>query len=206
MGYGLMGYNDNRRPSAKAIAEENERMRLRQQHFQLAAEYVAVEFAKIPEVQRVALFGSVAAPLFEEIPRFRRYRIHRVAILHECKDVDIAVWVDDLSCLKTLQRARGQALNYLMAEQDIGVAHHQVDVFVMDPGTGDYIGNLCSFGACPKGKQDCWVPGCGQTPFLKVYEDFTLNKDALSPEKTVVLYDRDERVLVGLSLPAGDKS
>lgn len=194
MGYGLMGYNDNRQPSAKAIAEENERMRLRQQHLRIAAEHVVAELAKIQEVRRVVLFGSVAAPLFEEIPRFRQYRIHRVTILHECKDVDIAVWIDDLSCLKALQKARGKALNDLMAEQNIGVAHHQLDTFIINSGTGDYMGNLCSYGTCPKDKKDCLVQGCGQTPFLKVYEDFILNNDALSPEKTVVLYGRDETI------------
>src|SRR3990172_3032957 len=98
MGYGLMGWNDNRRPSAKAIAEENEGMRRRQEQFRMAAEFVAAAFGELPQVQQVALFGSVALPLFEEIPRFRRYRIHQVAILHECKDVDLAVWVSDLNC------------------------------------------------------------------------------------------------------------
>lgn len=118
MGYGLTGYNDNRRPSARAIAEQNELMRLRQQQFKLAAEYVAAEFARIAAIHRVVLFGSVAMPLFEEIPRFQRFRMHRIPILHECKDVDLAVWVSDLSCLKEMQRARGQALNHLDRPRD----------------------------------------------------------------------------------------
>ncbi len=115
--------------------------------------------------------------------------MHRVAILHECKDVDLAVWVSDTTCLKALQRARGQSLNYLYAEREIGVAHHQVDVFIIDPDTDRYIGNLCSYGVCPKGKDDCYVAGCGDIPYLKLYEDFRFHDDALSPERVVVLYD-----------------
>ncbi len=185
-----MGYNDQRRPSAKAIAEENERMRLRQEHFRIAAECIAEAFSHVPQVQKVVLFGSVAVPLFEEVPRFRRYRMHRVPLLHECGDVDLAVWVSEASCLKTLQKARGLALNYLLDAQDIGVAHHQVDTFLMDNATDRYIGNLCYFGTCPKGKEDCRVTGCGDTPFLKVYEEFRLRDDALLPDKTITLYDR----------------
>lgn len=192
MGYGLMGYNERRRPSAKAIEEENSFMRLRQEHFRIAAERVAAAFADVHGVQRVVLFGSVAAPLREEVPHYGRFRMHGVSVLHECKDVDLAAWVSNLSCLRALQKARGQALNCLYAEKQIGVAHHQVDVFIIDAGTGKYVGNLCSFGACPKGKNDCYVQGCGETPYLKLYENFALHEDALSPMKTTVLFQRCE--------------
>jgi hypothetical protein len=188
-----MGYNDGRRPSAKAIVKENEGMLARQAQFRTAAEYVAAAFAEVPAVRRVALFGSVASPLAEEIPAYGRFRMHRMPVLHECKDVDLAVWLEDYGCLKAIQKARGQALNYLYGLRQIGVAHHQVDVFIIDAATGDYAGNLCCFGTCPKGKEDCWVSGCGDTPFLKKYERFTFHKDAaLSPAKSVVLFDRDK--------------
>ncbi len=108
---------------------------------------------------------------------------------HECADIDLAVWVDDLTVLKSLQRARGQALNFLMAAHGIGVAHHQVELFIMEPGTDRYLGRLCTFGTCPKGKHDCRTPGCGKTPFLKMIDGFTLHRDALNPAKTIHLYD-----------------
>jgi len=91
--------------------------------------------------------------------RFRRCRKHGVAILRECRDVDPAVWASDTKCLKALQKARGQALDYLFAERQIGAAHRQVGVFIINPGTGRRIGNLCSYGTCPKGKDDCYDPG-----------------------------------------------
>lgn len=74
----------------------------------------------------------------------------------------MAVWVSDLSCLKAIQKARSQALNNLLAEKQIGVAHHQVDIFVMEPKTNRYLGRLCIFGSCPKGEDKCRISGCGE--------------------------------------------
>jgi hypothetical protein len=37
-----------------------------------------------------------------------------------------------------------------------------------------YLGRLCYFAQCPKGKPDCRVEGCGAMPFLKQHEDFVL--------------------------------
>ena len=50
------------------------------------------------------------------------------------------------------------------------VAAHQVDVFVLEPGTDRCLGRLCGFNACPKGKRERLVPGCGGTPFLRQHE------------------------------------
>ncbi len=70
--------------------------------------------------------------------------------------------VTDLENLKSLQRARSRALTALLEDHRIAVAHHQVDLFLMEPGTDRYLGRLCPFGQCPKGKPECFVPGCGQ--------------------------------------------
>jgi hypothetical protein len=177
-------------PDRDEIAEENRLLLNDQYRFRRAAEYVAEAFGRLPVVQKVVLFGSVAVPLKKEIPRFRKFRRAGVAVFHECKDVDLAVWVLDLSDLKSLQRARGQALNDLFAETEIGVAHHQVDVFLLEPGTDRYLGRLCCFGQCPKGKPDCLVPGCGTPLFLRQFEDFRLDSGVLHPSRTVVLFDR----------------
>jgi hypothetical protein len=121
-------FDDYSPPTSREIAEENRLLLRRHREFRLAAEYVAAAFAALPPVHKVVLFGSVAVPLKKEIPRFRKFRRHGQPLWHECMDVDLAVWLDDLSILKSLQRARGQALNRLLAEKDAGVAHHQVDV------------------------------------------------------------------------------
>ena len=178
------------KPSCRQIAETNDAMLPRQQQFRLAAEFAARAFADVPGVEKVALFGSVAQPLNEAVPRFREFRRAGVAVLHECKDLDIAVWLSDLACVPVLRRARGQCVNDLLRERNVGVAHHQLDVFLLEHGTDRYLGRLCTFGTCPKdGKLECFVPGCGETPFVRQHEDFVLADDALRADRVVVLHD-----------------
>jgi hypothetical protein len=173
------------------IAEENRLLRKRQDDFRRAAEYVASAFSQIPAVSKVVLFGSVALPLKKEVPRFRKFRRAGIKIWHECKDVDLAVWIDDLNCVNLLGKARGRAVNQLFDDTGIGVAHHQVDVFIMQPETDRYLGRLCCFGQCPKGKPECRVPGCGATPFLQQHKKFVLHARALAPQRVILLYERE---------------
>jgi len=105
----------------------------RQRDFRAAAEYVAEALARLPVVRKIVLFGSVVAPLKKEVPRFREYRRAEIEVWHECWDADLAVWTSDLASLRSLQQARSQALNDLLTEKSIGVAHHQVEIFLMSP-------------------------------------------------------------------------
>jgi hypothetical protein len=170
------------------IRETNRYLRKRQQEFRRAAEVVAGELAKLPQIQKVVLFGSVAMPLQKEIPRFREYRRKHIAMWHECADVDLAVWLSDLDHQKSLQRTRSCALNELLEAEEIGVAHHQVAIFLMDADR--YLGRLCHFGQCPKdGKRDGLINRCGQKQFLQQHDGFVLQPDSLAPDKSVVLFD-----------------
>jgi hypothetical protein len=177
-------------PSREELAEENRWMLRRQEEFRLAAEYVAAGFAEFEPVQKIVLFGSVASPLEEEIPRFRKFRRAGQMLLYECKDVDLAVWLTDLTILKSLQRARSQAVNRLFADHEIGVAHHQVEVFLMAPETNAYLGRLCNFGECPKDRRECLVRNCGAVKFLRQIEGFTFHADALAASGAITLFDR----------------
>jgi hypothetical protein len=171
--------------------EEQDRLLLRrQEELRTAADFVAAAFARLPFVERVVLFGSVARPLQKEVPRFREFRRAGVALWHECKDVDLAVRLSDLSGLETLQKARGNALNDVFALAEVGVAHHQVDVFLFEPGSDRYLGRLCRFGTCPKGKPECRAPGCGAALFLQQHEGFVFDPRSLAPERSRVLFDR----------------
>jgi len=195
-------FEDNHElPIEHRIANENRKILRRQQEFRTAAEYVAAAFARVPEVKKVVLFGSVALPLEKEVPRFWKFRRAGIPIWRECRDADIAVWLSNLGCLRTLRRAAALVLNVLLYERDIGVAHHQLDIFIMEPGSDRFLGNLCCFGECPKGKPECDVPGCGATPFLRQHEKFSFNPTSLQPEKVVVLFDRrggaDHRTMGG---------
>ncbi len=112
-------------------------------------------------------------------------------MLHECKDVDLAVWLDHTDRLDALGRARNLAVNDLHARTGVGVAHHQVDVFLFAPATDTYLGRLCSYASCPKGKPECEVPGCGAVPLLKQHADFQIYPDALAEGRILRLFDRD---------------
>jgi hypothetical protein len=177
-------------PKHQEIVDENDRMLRRQREFRVAAEYVAEAFAQFEPVQRIVLFGSAALPLEQKVPRFKKSRRAGRPIFHECADVDLAVWLTDLTILKSLQRARSQALNDLFADQEIGVAHHQVDVFLMAPETDAYLGRLCNFAECPKGKPECLVQDCGAVKFQRQIEGFSFRPDALSRSKSIVLFER----------------
>ncbi len=172
------------------IEEKNRGALARQQTFREAAHAVAAALATIPAVHKVMLFGSVAAPLQREVPRFRRLRRARVEILHECKDVDLALWISDFADLRSLKRAAARALTeWQSAHPDArGVAHHQVDTFLLDASTNAFRGNLCHYGQCPKGKPECTVAGCGATRFVQIREGLDFKHDA--PAAGTVLFDR----------------
>jgi hypothetical protein len=183
-----MGEAMPRKPSRREIAEEDRRQ-LKQQHdFRVAADAVAAALASFPEVEKIALFGSVARPLVREVPRFQPYRRLGIEVLHECSDVDLAVWLTRVDRLRDLGRARSKTTSRLFDSVGVGVAHHQVDVFLFAVSDGRYLGRLCTFASCPKGKPDCRVPGCGATAFLKQHEGFALAADAL--DNAVILFDR----------------
>lgn len=159
----------------------------RYEQFRTAANYVAAAFASVAAVKRVAFFGSVLAS------PGRAWRNTRgTSAIHEPKDVDLAVWIDDATELNQLRVARSRAVNQLFEEAGIGVAHHQVDVFLLDATTGRYLGRLCCFNQCPKGKRECQVSDCGKVPFMQQHDGFVFQADTLRPSRISVLYDRGQ--------------
>lgn len=154
-----------------------------------------------PAVRAIALIGSVARPLWKEVPRFREYRRLRIELWHECSDLDLAVWLDSLDGLNVLRRACARALQVRFeAGASFGIVDHQVDTFLFEPGSQRYLGRLCSFNQCPKGKRDCLVPGCGAVPYVKMIEDFVPRDDILAD--AVMLYERGiGRVRFAADLP-----
>jgi hypothetical protein len=120
-----------KRPTRQEIAAQDRQMLDRQAQFRLAADAVTAALARVPEVEAVVLIGSVARPLWREVPRFQSFRHWDIPVWHECKDVDLAVWLDRLDRLQTLNRARSMALHELFKGKQIGVAHHQVEIFIL---------------------------------------------------------------------------
>lgn len=188
----------------RADIEEQDRYLLNQQRqFRTAADIVTDAAMAFPEVKAVAVIGSVAKPLWKEVPRFREFRREGIEVWHECKDLDLAIWLDSQHRLGELRRARDLALRRAYeAGEGPGVAGHQVDVFLFEPGSDRYLGRLCKFNRCPKGKPDCAVAGCGAIPFNKRIEGFTPYADILAGVDRAMLYERGlGRLRSALDLP-----
>jgi hypothetical protein len=187
------------------VASDNAYQLRRYRDFRRAADAVAAAWRTHPEVLAVALIGSVARAPWKEVPRFADYRRAGIEIWHECKDVDLALRLADLVNLDALRRAKDIALRELHESGGPGVASHQADVFVLDAGSDRYLGRLCGFNRCPKGKPACLVPGCGATPFLRQHDGFRWRPETLAPDRCVWLFDRASgavRLAADLPLPA----
>lgn len=175
----------------------------RQHEFRMAANVVTDALMGFDEVEAVAVIGSVAKPLWKEVPRFREFSRAGVKVWHECKDLDLAVWLSSLGRLGELRRTRDIALRDAHADGDgPSVTGHQVEVFLFEPESDRYLGRLCSFNICPKGKPDCAVPGCGAVPFNKTVAGFEPYADLLTPAAHAMLYRRGRgRLMSALDLP-----
>jgi hypothetical protein len=186
------------------VEEQNSHLLERQRQFRVAADIVCEAFSGFPEVQSVAVIGSVAKPLWKEVPRFRAFRRAGIEVWHECADLDLAVWLEAQHRLGEMRRARDRALRQAYeAGTGPGVVGHEVDVFLFEPESDRYLGRLCDFNQCPKGKRDCLAPGCGTTPFNKQIPDFAPDADLLASARWAMLYRRGTgRLRSALDLPS----
>ena len=177
----------------RAAIEKQDRFMLeRQRQFRMAADVVTEAWMAFAEVHAIAVIGSVAKPLWKEVPRFREFRRERIEVWHECGDLDIALWIESQHRLGELRRAGDRALRKAFESgAGISVVGHQMDIFLFEPQTDHYLGRLCSFNHCPKGKRDCLVPGCGAIPFNKRIAEFVPHADLLAPAHHAMLYQRD---------------
>lgn len=185
------------------IEAQNRFMLERQRQFRTAADLVTEAWMTFPEVRAVAVIGSVAKALWREIPRFPEFRRAGIEVWHECKDLDLALWVDSQHRLGELRRVGALALGKAYESgAGVSIADHQMDVFMFEPESDRYLGRLCHFNQCPKGKRDCLVPGCGAIPFNKRVAEFEPHADLLAPAREAMLYQRGAgRLRSALDLP-----
>jgi hypothetical protein len=185
------------------IEQQNNYLLDQQRRFRVAADVVADARMVFPEVHAVAVIGSVAKALWKEVPRFSDFRREGIEVWHECRDLDLALWIESQQHLHEIRRAANRALSKAFESgADTSVAHHQLDIFMFDPANDAYLGRLCSFNQCPKEKRDCLVPGCGAIPFNKVVDGFVPRADLLAPAEHGMLYRRGAgRLRSALDLP-----
>jgi len=108
------------------IEEQNLLMLKRQHEFRMAADVVTEAWTAFAEVQAVAAIGSVAKALWKEVPRFREFRREGIEVWHECRDLDLALWVDSQERLNELRRATSRALRAAYeARTGVSIVDHQ---------------------------------------------------------------------------------
>lgn len=196
----MAGREDRRALTVAGIAEANALMLRRYRRLREAADAIVDAWRAHAEVAAVSLIGSVARPPWKEVPRHRPYRRAGVEIWHECKDLDLALWLNHSRDLEGPRRSAVRALQALRAPDRGGVANHEADIFILEPGSDRYLGRLCDFNRCPRGKRECDVTGCGATPFLRQHDAFEWWPETLAADRAVRLYDRTK----GLVRRAGD--
>ncbi|AZO21796.1 MULTISPECIES: hypothetical protein [unclassified Mesorhizobium] len=190
------------------IESQNRYLLERQRQFRIAADVVTRAWMTFSEIEAIAVIGSVAKPLWKEIPRFSEFRRARIEVWHECGDLDLALWINSQHRLGELRRAGAAALRQAF-ETGVGISFvsHQLDVFLFEPDSDRYLGRLCSFSKCPKGNRDCLVPGCGTIRFNKRIADFQPHADLLAPVAYSTLYRRGRGLLrSALELPNVDEA
>lgn len=185
------------------IEQQNNYLLEQQRRFRVAADVVVDAWMAFPEVHAVAVIGSVAKALWKEVPRFSDFRREGIEVWHECRDLDLALWIESQQHLREIQRTANRALSKAFESgADTSVVNHQLDIFMFDPANDAYLGRLCSFNQCPKGKRDCLVPGCGAIAFNKVIDGFVPSSDLLAPAQHAMLYRRGAgRLRSALELP-----
>lgn len=182
-----------------------------------AVEAVTKEMIKVPSVQKISVIGSLARKInkhckgegpIESVPIENEYyylfgnsnlafKMCVEKIKHSSNykqsrmnDIDLAVWVSNTREIDKIRSALVTGLKKFVASGKWGVSNNEFDVFILQSGASKYIGNLCPYNTCPKGKDDCHVPGCGDTPFLKKFKDFTLFPDAITKKNRIDIFNR----------------
>lgn len=86
-----------------------------------------------------------------------------------------------------------------------GIVTEQLDTFLFAAGSDNYLGRLCRYNECPKGKPQCLVPGCGAVPLNKRIAEFEPHADLLAAVSYSMLYQRGSgRLRSALDLPTVD--
>jgi hypothetical protein len=180
-----------------SIYWQNKTMVRQQRSFRAAADIVTAALMAFPEIAALGLTGSAAKALWKEVPRYREFERAGIKVWHECGDVDLAVWLDSRERLGEMRLAKDHALRQAFeAGTSSGVANHQIDIFLFEPGSDRCLGRLCTYNECPKGKPHCLTPGCGVIAFNKIHAEFLSDANLLALARQAMLYQRGRGILM----------
>jgi len=126
-----------------------------------------LKIRELPGVEEVALAGSVASD--DKYPR----------------DCDIAVVISDFSDIDKIAKAARQ----------MSSVFQNWDVFVFDPHR-NYRGQICYRKDCPGTSVDCYVPGCGDIPHIRLANGFVFDEREMFSRKIEVLWARKDSLLL----------
>jgi hypothetical protein len=148
-----------------------------------AALQIAQVLSGIDCIDRIDVIGSLAC---------ERWR--------PAYDLDLAVWVSDLSGLSAIRRTIADAL-LREAGHRYSLSPEVVDLFILERFDGQfgqrYRGRLCHLAECPSaGAAACQVAGCGVQPFLRQFKEFVFDLKRFDQCQRVVLFDRRSGGLV----------
>ena len=191
-GDGSFDGNWNRLIRLTKDTEDKNALKQHQSFIAVALE-LAGRLVENPEVERIALFGSLARPpILEPHPYSKRLRERGVHIFHSPKDIDLAIWFSSLSNLGAIRKTMTKTVSD-MAEQTPGICEGSVELFVFDHQTGKHLGQVCHFSKCPR-YANCSAHGCGMPKHLKIEKDFVLYPDAISRVNSEILFERTPTV------------
>ena len=157
----------------------------RYQEFLYVAVKLAERLTEFPEVERIALFGSLAKPPYRERYRYKK----RIWAFHEPKDIDLAVWLSSLESLGSMRRVMATLVQEVIKKAP-GICEGAMELFVFDSKSSRYLGRVCHSKQCPRGDIDCMTEECGKPSHLKVENNFTLRPDAVSRINSQLLFER----------------
>jgi len=180
------GFDGNWKHLIDVVESEYDKAALRRyQGFLYAAVKLAEKLSKFSEVERIALFGSLAKPPFRERYRYKK----RIWAFHEPKDVDLAIWLSSLDNLGSMRRTLAMLIPSVIKKAP-GICEGAMELFVFSSTSSKYLGRVCHYKQCPRSGGNCMIEGCGTPRHLRIENDFTLRPDAVSRFNSQVLFER----------------
>ena len=177
--------------SVGEIAQQDSLMLTRQADLRKAAVSLASRMESISGVEKMWLFGSLALPLWKEVPRFRRFKQRGVKVYHHCHTIDLALEVTNTNCAPVLRKAIvANCRDLVEAEKFLGVEHHMFCLHLVEKATQRYLGMVCHFKQCPKGNPECQVSGCGKFQHVRILPWFKFKPERLNSHNSLVLFER----------------